>query len=69
MLAKNVGTIDRVARVILGLGLLSLVVALESPVRWVGLLGLVLLGTAAMSTCPIYSVLGMSTCPVEGKKA
>lgn len=58
----NVGGVDRVARVVLGVGLLSLL-ALGPVPGWglVGLVGLILLGTAAMGSCPIYSVLGLST--------
>jgi Protein of unknown function (DUF2892) len=63
----NVGSIDRAVRVILGLALLSAVFLLEGPVRWVGLIGLVLLLTAAFGVCPLYTVLGIKTCPTVNK--
>ncbi|MDO9182246.1 MAG: DUF2892 domain-containing protein [Bacteriovorax sp.] len=62
---KNVGGIDRIARIILGLGLLSL--TLIGPKTLWGLVGLVPLLTATFSFCPFYPILGMSTCPIEKK--
>lgn len=57
----NVGTIDRVARVVIGLGLIAMVfVGPQTPWGWIGL---VPLATAAMRICPLYSILGFSTCP------
>ena len=61
---KNVGTADRVIRVILGLALLSLLVLRQDGLRWLGLIGLVLLFTSAMSWCPLYVLLGIKTCPM-----
>lgn len=57
----NVGNVDKVIRVVLGLGLLSLVFILEGKLRWVGLAGVVLLATVALGWCPIYGMLGMSS--------
>ena len=56
----NIGSIDRVARVILGLAVIGAGFAFQS---WLGALGLVLLGTAAVGTCPIYLPFGISTRP------
>jgi hypothetical protein len=67
-MAKNVGTIDRTLRVLLGLVLLSLVVLLDTPARWWGLVGLVPLLTGLFSFCPLYSVLGISSCPVNSSR-
>jgi len=61
----NVGTADKVVRVLIGLALLSLLVLVEGPWRWLGLVGIVPLATAALGYCPLYSLLGMSTCPLE----
>lgn len=62
LLPHNVHTVDRVVRVLLGLGLLSLLFVGPVP-GWglVGLLGLVMLFTAAVGSCPIYTLLGVST--------
>lgn len=62
---KNVGSADRVIRIILGLVLLAIVVATDSPWRWVGLIGIVPLATAVFGVCPLYSLLGIRTCPRE----
>lgn len=61
---RNEHTLDRSVRVVLGLGLISLVfVGPQTP--W-GLIGLVPLLTGFAGTCPLYSVLGLSTCPRDG---
>lgn len=56
---KNVGNIDRALRVIVGLGLLSLVFV--GPQTLWGLVGIVPLATAAIGFCPAYRLLGIST--------
>jgi hypothetical protein len=58
----NVGSIDRVVRVIAGIGLLSLMFVLEGGTRWFGLIGVIPLGTALIGYCPLYSILGVNTC-------
>jgi hypothetical protein len=45
-----------------GLGLLSLLFLLEGQIRFVGLVGLVPLLTATLGFCPLYTLLGVSTC-------
>lgn len=66
MLKKNVGTIDRALRVVLGLALLAAwFIYPEAPYRWAFLIGIVPLLTALVSSCPLYSILGISTCPVK----
>jgi hypothetical protein len=64
----NVGTADRIVRVIVGLVLLSLVFILEGNARWLGLIGLVPLATAAFGWCPAYLPFGISTCKPAGKQ-
>jgi len=59
MLKKNVGTIDKVLRAILGVGLLTLAFTGQTP--W-GYIGIVPLATALLGTCPAYSIFGISTC-------
>jgi hypothetical protein len=65
----NVGGIDKVVRIILGVGLLSLLFILEGAAKWWGLVGLVPLGTALMGYCPLYAIVGLSTCPMQHKGA
>lgn len=61
----NVGGIDKVVRLLLAAGLFSLFFVLEGNARWFGLIGLVPLATALIGSCPLYSVLGISTCPMQ----
>lgn len=67
-MTRNVGPIDKAVHLVLGLVLLSLFFVLEGDLRWIGLLGLVPLLTALMGNCPLYSVFGLSTCAVAGRK-
>ena len=62
MMRANVGFVDRVVRIVLGLAILSLWFALEGPSRWWALVGLVPLSTALLGWCPAYGVFGLSTC-------
>ena len=58
---RNEGTIDRALRIIAGLGIISLVfVGPQTPWGWLGLVPLV---TGLVGVCPVYSVLGIRTCP------
>ena len=59
----NEGTIDRALRVIAGAGILSL--AFIGPQTAWGYVGLVPLITGLVGYCPLYSLLGLSTCPVK----
>jgi hypothetical protein len=59
----NVGSIDRIARMLIGLLLITLA-AMGTIGVW-GWIGIVPLATAAFSVCPLYSILGLSTCPVK----
>jgi hypothetical protein len=63
----NVGTIDRIFRVILGVALIALTLSNQIGVwGWVGLVPLL---TGAISFCPLYAVLGINTCPLQKKAA
>jgi hypothetical protein len=59
-MSVNVGTIDRVLRIIVGLALISLVfIGPQTPWGWIGLVPLL---TAVVGYCPAYSLLGIRTC-------
>lgn len=62
---KNVGSIDRIVRIVVGLGLLSLV-ALGG--RLWGWIGVVPLATALIGWCPLYSIFGVRTCPTGERR-
>lgn len=56
---KNVGTVDKVIRIVVGLVLIALVfVGPQTPWGWIGIIPLV---TGLFGFCPLYSVLGMNT--------
>lgn len=63
MLKQNVGTIDRGLRIAIGLALLAwfFLGNWESPWHYALLIGVMPLATAAMGTCPLYTVLGLSS--------
>ncbi len=62
---KNVGSIDRTLRIIAGIALLALtLVPSEFQTAW-GWVGVIPLGTALVGWCPLYTVLGIRTCPVS----
>jgi len=56
----NVGNIDRGLRILLGIALIGMTLA--GVIGFWGYVGLVPLLTGAMGSCPLYSLLGMSTC-------
>jgi hypothetical protein len=58
----NEGTLDRTIRVLAGLAILSL--AFVGPKTPLGFIGAVPLLTGLIGFCPLYRVLGISTCPV-----
>jgi hypothetical protein len=58
---QNIGKADRIARIVIGVALLSLLFVLDGDARWLGLLGLIPLGTAAVGFCPLYCPLKMDT--------
>jgi hypothetical protein len=60
---SNVGGIDRILRLALGLALIGL--TLTGTIGAWGWLGLVPIGTALVSFCPVYTLLGFNTCPVK----
>ncbi len=64
-MTTNMGTIDRALRAIGGLALLAW--ALLGTGEWhvLGWIGIVPLATAAIGWCPLYTLIGVSTCPAR----
>jgi hypothetical protein len=62
---RNEHLFDRVIRVVLGLLVLSLVFV--GPQSLWGLVGLVPLITGLVGSCPLYTLFGLSTCPLDRK--
>ncbi|WP_407670289.1 YgaP family membrane protein [Nitrincola iocasae] len=62
-LKVNVGTIDKIARI--GVGILLLVLAvmgIGTPWTWIGIVPLI---TGLAGRCPVYSLLGINTCGIK----
>lgn len=62
---KNVGGLDKVVRIVAGLGLLGFAVLSDSPAHAWGYIGVVPLLTAVVGLCPLYSLIGLNTCPAR----
>ncbi|MFV1996570.1 MAG: DUF2892 domain-containing protein [Acidiferrobacterales bacterium] len=59
---KNVGSVDQMIRIVLGVALLGLIYFIEGPWRWgVGLVGVVLIATALVRWCPIFATIGLNS--------
>lgn len=59
---KNVGTTDKIIRIVIGLGIAAAGIYYQS---WWGLLAIIPLATAFVGICGLYSIFGISTCPVK----
>ena len=65
LMKNNVGKVDRVIRIVLGILLVGNVfVGLTSPIGWIGI---ILLVTGIFGICPVYSLLGFNTKSVKEK--
>jgi hypothetical protein len=58
MKLQNIGNTDRIVRIILGVAIAALGIVFKS---WLGLIAIIPLATAAVSTCPLYLPFGIST--------
>jgi hypothetical protein len=59
-MTANVGTIDRILRIVVGLVLIALVfVGPKTPWGWIGVVPLL---TGLVRFCPAYTLLGLNTC-------
>lgn len=67
-MVANVGPIDRVIRIAIGLALIAYAIPLgfsQTGWNWVGWIGVVPLLTAIFGFCPAYTLLGISSCPAK----
>ena len=63
-MTANVGTFDRIARLIVGVALIAFALGYLAPGtgwNWVGWIGVVPILTALFGNCPAYSLFGWST--------
>jgi len=63
---KNVGGIDRVARIVAGLALIALA-ATEQVGVWGWIVGAIVLATGVFSFCGLYTLIGANTCPLRSE--
>jgi len=71
MLKKNMGNIDRIVRAIVGIAAFAAFFMVPSGaiLHWLFLLvGLIGVGTSLMSSCPLYSIFGIATCPLKASE-
>jgi hypothetical protein len=64
-MTKNVGGIDRILRIIVGLALIGWGIFAQN---WLGAIGIVPLATALIGWCPAYLPFGISTCDADTAK-
>ena len=68
MFKKNEGNIDRILRVVVGaLLIIGYFMNGDGAYSWLYLLGIIPLVTGLIGICPVYSMLGISTCPMKEK--
>lgn len=60
---KNVGGVDKIARIVIGL--LLVVLAATGTIGAWGWIGAIPLATGLFSRCGLYSLLGINTCPMK----
>lgn len=66
-MTSNVGTVERVIRIVLGVGLIAIVfVGPQTPWGWIGVVPLI---TGISGFCPAWLGLGVNTCETKGKEA
>ena len=67
MFKTNEGSVDRVLRIVVGLALLVWFFVDQGAGFWhyAKLIGIVPLATGLLGSCPVYSLLGVSTCPMK----
>lgn len=64
-MTMNEGTLDRTARIVIGIALLAITVT--GPKTMIGLIGIVPLLTGIVGFCPLYRLVGIRTCPMQRK--
>ena len=60
-MTANIGTTDRLIRLVLGIVLLSLYFVLPGNERFFSFIGIIPLATAFLRWCPLYTLLGLKT--------
>lgn len=59
---RNVGTVDRIVRILSGIIIIAIGVYCKS---WLGIIGVIPLATGLIGSCGLYSLFGISTCRLK----
>lgn len=71
-MSSNIGVIDRVVRIAIGVALLMFAIPIGFPPvdwNWIGWIGVIPILTAFIGVCPAYTIFGFSTRPRDRKAA
>ncbi|MES9811449.1 MAG: DUF2892 domain-containing protein [Candidatus Thiodiazotropha sp.] len=60
-MTQNIGSIERIIRIVAGLAILAWGFLLSDPVNWWGAIGAVPLVTGLVSFCPLWTLFGINT--------
>lgn len=63
-MSHNVGNTDRIVRLLIGLAIVAAGLYFQS---WLILVAIIPFATALIGWCPLYSLFGLSTCPVKSR--
>jgi len=66
-MGQNIGSTDRIVRIVAGIVILGSFFLLEGNARWLALIGIVPLATGLFRWCPAYALLGLNTCGTARK--
>lgn len=61
----NIGKVDSIIRIIIGVCLFALLFILEGNIKFIGLIGVIPLLTAFIKFCPLYTLFGINTCSTK----
>ncbi len=66
-MTPNVGSIDKILRIVVGIALIAFALLAPATVswKWIGWIGIVPILTAIVGFCPAYTLLGINTCPMK----
>ena len=64
-MGTNVGTTDRILRIVVGVGLIAFALYGTWSYAYLGWIGVIPIVTALFGWCPAYTLLGLNTCPMK----
>ncbi|MGD9650698.1 MAG: DUF2892 domain-containing protein [Dongiaceae bacterium] len=64
---KNVGQIDRMLRLVLGVLIFGFFMSMPGAEKWIAILGLLLIASGLLGQCMLYRILGFNSCKFDKK--